>query len=384
VSAAIAVTVLVLFWGLVVVRLPTLLRDARQRAIWSACCALALCKTAAVPAVNLALHRFVDQPRILPHLFGVAAACFLLRLMFLVADRRAAAWHQFLVGVAVGAALWTFAALAPEGVEADPTQLMAGAISPPAMAYWLLLEAYLGVILATATVLFFSLGRRATGPLRYGLWCFAAGALLVALFAVMKAGLIGAHALGADVPEEVLGPVTETLRDLGFVLIPVGALVPAYERTRSTVRSYRSLRALHPLWDLMRRTFPEIILFTPRRALIELAGVEDVDLRLYRRVIEIRDGMLALRDFLPPDALAEALDRVKEPAVAEACGIELALHRRRHDLPTYGGASRWTGVGTEMADEVGWLRDVSAALHRPEPAAFVTWWVRHHPEPIPA
>jgi hypothetical protein len=120
----------------------------------------------------------------------------------------------------------------------------------------------------------------------------------------------------------------------------------------------------------MRTAFPEVVLVpSPRFA------VDDVRLRLYRRVIEVRDGMLALRDHLPPDAIVQAraflAGRGQDtPALAEACGIELALHRFRSGEPAQPGPARWARVGPDLADEVTWLRAVSLGLRRPEPAAF--------------
>jgi hypothetical protein len=138
----------------------------------------------------------------------------------------------------------------------------------------------------------------------------------------------------------------------------------------------------------MRRAFPDIILFPARRAVLELFGVDDVHLRLYRRVIEIRDGMLVLRDHLPADAGTEAaayLDtrasgHPDRAALAEACCIELALHRLRAGRRSRGSDGRWARVGAELADEVRWMRKVSGCLRRDEPAGFVAWWTRRHPE----
>jgi len=91
---------------------------------------------------------------------------------------------------------------------------------------------------------------------------------------------------------------------------------------------------------------------------IELAGVDDVHLRVYRRVIEIRDGMLALRDYLPAD-VAPADD----PAVTEARAIALALRHRAAGDPA-GPPGAWAPVGPDMADEVAWLSRVSVAYRR--------------------
>jgi hypothetical protein len=190
----------------------------------------------------------------------------------------------------------------------------------------------------------------------------AAGAGLVALYAAVKTGLIVAYGSGVPVDFTRVEPTARIFQGAGLLLILAGLLVPATRRLRSALRAYRSLLVLRPLWTAMRDAFPEVILFSPRRALIELAGVDDVHLRLYRRVIEIRDGMLALRGFLPGTY-------APGDAPAEAQAIALALRRRAAGQAPCERPGTWAPVGPEMADEVAWLSRVSSAYRRLSPDA---------------
>jgi hypothetical protein len=373
-----------LLWGVVLVRLPTVLRDAKQRAMWATCVTLALCKLAALPAVTTWLQRVTMRAEILPHLLGVACAFFLLRFISLITDRYAtrprAAAYQLIFTCVVVAALVVLDALSPGGVRASGTLLLTAAVPPVTVAYWVVLNTYLGAILGAATVLFWRTSRtapRERRALRLGLGAVAAGLLLVIVFAVQRIGFVVAHAFDAPVPAVAMGPLWDRLRTAGVILAVGGGLVPAIAWVRQTARAYRSLRALRPLWQAMRDAFPDVILFPPRRALFERFGVDDVHLRLYRRVIEIRDGLLALREYLPPDAAARAAAYLgpggPDPAaLAEACGIAVALHLRRSGRVAPGG--RWAEVGGDLADEVSWMRRVSGCLRRAEPAGFVAWW----------
>jgi hypothetical protein len=195
---------------------------------------------------------------------------------------------------------------------------------------------------------------------------------------VLKTGLIMAHGFGVTMSVDRIEPAANAVRTIGIIICVVGTAVPAGGKLRSVIRAYHSLWALRPLWKVMRKTFPDVILFPRRRALLELAGVDEVQLRLYRRVIEIRDGMLTLRDYLPAGALAEARRFVGEsPALIEACGIALALERHRSGAAPIENGDRWAEIGGEIADEVAWLSAVSAAFSRKEPAAFA----QHRPEP---
>jgi hypothetical protein len=281
--------------------------------------------------------------------------------------------------------------LSPNGIQTDVPKFLDAAVPLPVVAYWVVLEVYLGGILAAAAALFWRMSRAASrGALRTGLRCIVVGLLLHVIYAIQKTGLVVAHAWGARVPTDVLGPAFDALRTAGAIIGLAGAVVPATGWVRSVAGSYRSLRVLRPLWQIMRQSFPDIILFSPRRALFERFGVDDVHLRLYRRVIEIRDGMLVLRDYLPADAAAEAsafLDirhtpRRDRAALAEACCIALALHRLRSGERSHDGGSRWAHVGADLADEVRWMRKVSRCLRRDEPAAFVAWWTRRHREEV--
>ncbi|MEV8509850.1 MAB_1171c family putative transporter [Actinoplanes sp. NPDC051475] len=430
---------LTLLWATVLVRFPTLWRDAQQRAIWATLCTLALAKTIATPGVNAQLRDVATQPQVIPHLIGVATAFFLLRFISLITDyyssRPRAARYQLLLAVVVAAVLLTLIMITPGGIKTKGTDLMSTATAPSAAAYWVTLNGYLGTVLAIAGVLFWRVSRSASaGLLRNGLRVITVGTLIMAVYATLKTALIVVHAFGVTIDVEPIEPTANGLRTTGTILAVIGAAVPATGKIRSIVRSYRSLWALRPLWRVIRRTFPEIILFSRRRALVELAGLDDVHLRLYRRVIEIRDGMLALRDYLPADALDDARTFLANPvitpesaasgadaalikddgnpttapksahfvaalvqacgdpstasksaasdaALIEACGIALALQRHRAGAPA-ATSGRWSdmstspGSGSEpsderaLTDEVSWLSAVSAAFRRKEPRRF--------------
>ncbi|WP_199515110.1 MAB_1171c family putative transporter [Nucisporomicrobium flavum] len=417
-NGALTGVVLVLLWGSVLVRLPTLWRDAQQRAMWAMLLTLAVTKTVATPGVNGFLADFVSQPQVIPHFLGIAVAFFLLRFISLLtayypAHPRAAR-HQALLAGGVVASLLILCIVTPGGITTKGTELLSTAIAPAAAAYWVVLNGYLGAVLVIASRLFWRVRRSAPpGLLRQGLHAITIGLLMIALYAILKTALVILHACGLTMTVDTIEPIANAVRAIGTILAVIGAAVPAGGKLRSLVRAYRSLRALTPLWRTMRRTFPEVILFSRRRALVELAGVEDVQLRLYRRVIEIRDGLLALRDYLPSDTFKEArafLGDRATPALVEACGIALALNRhhaataadeagapvtttragRTGAAPAAGAVGtagaisqsspgapptdtadpRWTDVGGELADEIAWLSAVSAAHLRDEPRAF--------------
>jgi hypothetical protein len=370
---------LAVLWLTALVRIPTLWRDRRQRTLWGSVLALALTKTAAFPPVAARLHLPV-----LPHFFGVVAAFCLLRFISLVTGggRRGG---QFAITAGVLAALVTLDVVAG-GVDTT-AEVLSGPLTPVEVGYWVVLEAYLGAVLVTATVLFWTVGGAAPAGLpRLGLRAITAGSFVIALYAALKSILIVLHGFGAPVRFDRIEPAAHVVQTAAVLLAVAGGTVPASQRARAVASAYRSLLVLRPLWRAMRDAFPEVILFSPRRALIELAGVDDVHLRLYRRVIEIRDGMLALRDFVPervppaddpaggePPAddlaggeraggeLAGGELAGGDPAAIEARAIASALRRRAQGVPPAEHPAGWAPVGPDMADEVAWLSRVSAA-----------------------
>jgi hypothetical protein len=339
------VVLLVVLWGATVARLPTLLRDWRQRAMWASLFAGSLAETSAFPPVA----RAIGRPILADLLAGVSTFA-LLWFLAVLTGRGIRRW-QWAPTVAVLAALLALDAAAG-GIGPSPTRL-SGHLSPAAQAFWVVLEGYLVAVLTGGAVLFLSVARAAPAGLpRLGLRTIAAGWTMIALSALATIPIV--LAVTGDF-SEVAAPILY-LQGAGTLLAVCGALVPAGRRARVVLGEYRSLLVLRPLWTAMRDAFPEVILFSPGRAVVELAGVDEVRLRLYRRVIEIRDGMLALRPYL--------CGVVPETPQAEAAAIAQALRRRAGGVAPAGGSPGFAPVGPEMADEVAWLSGVSRALRR--------------------
>jgi hypothetical protein len=334
-------------WTLVLARLPAVWRTRRQRTLWLSLFVLALARTAAFGPVAVVL-----PAPYAPHLLGVVSAALILRFVSLVAGTGNARW-QFAAAVTV---LVTLGVLAV-ACGGDP---FARAVTPVVIWYWVVLEAYAGAALVAATILFWTIGRDAPAGLpRLGLRTVATGTFLLSLYAGIRMILVVTQGFGVPVDLDAIEPAAQRIQTASILVAVAGGFLTATPRARAAAAAYRSLLALRPLWKAMRDAFPEVILFAPRRAVIELAGVDDVHLRIYRRVIEIRDGMLALRDHLPRQVPPAA-----DPAVTEARGIALALRRRAAGLAPEERPGEWAAVGPDMADEVAWLSRVSRAYRR--------------------
>ncbi|WIM98969.1 hypothetical protein ACTOB_002597 [Actinoplanes oblitus] len=343
-------------WLGVLARLPAIRQNRRQRLLWGSLLAGALAVTAALPALDAG--RDVPVPA---HLFGVLSAYLLLRLISLVTGSGRASRQR-----ALTAAVLVFLGLAGwHGMPASPDRLTAG-VTPLQTAYWVVFEGYLTLVLllagwACATV------RRAApaGALRDGLLAMGAGSLLLAGYSVGTLVLVLGRGCGVRVDFGTWEVYPDALRAAGVVLFVAGGTAPPMARLRATFDAYRSLAVLRPLWNAIRQAFPQVVLMPPARSALTFPGSAGARLRVYRRVIEIRDGMLALREHLPAGPAAPPGE---DPAVTEARALIEALRRRALGEPPAEPDGSWAAVGPEMADEVAWLSRVSTAyreLSRP-------------------
>ncbi|SEF35738.1 hypothetical protein SAMN05421837_108333 [Amycolatopsis pretoriensis] len=210
------------------------------------------------------------------------------------------------------------------------------------------------------------------GPLRTGLWLLLVG--VVAAFAwtfwdvddvrqLARTARIGAR---EDLPSSVLAAAT-----IGFVAAgaTLSAWSPAVSSVLGRVRAYRAYRRIEPLWTALRAAVPGIALDPGR----ELAG--GAEFALYRRVIEIRDGHLALRAHFDPELPARAETAARRAgvrdadlaptveAVALAAAIEAGREGRRFEPPLREPADL-AEADADVDAEAAWLVRVSRAWRR--------------------
>lgn len=359
--------------------------------MWTIFLLLASVKTVALdPVVNwindtAGVH---DANTLVQHMIGIAAAITLLRFISLISgayeQRPRAKAFQLGTGLVVAAALAVFFTVTDDGVYSSADELLASPIAEPAtIAYWMLLEAYLGVALTMGGLLLWRVSRGTpTNLLRVGLWLMCAGVALNALFAVYKSAYVLAHAAGVDLPTDAVIAISTNMVLAANLMMVAGVALPAWTAAGKVIEARRSMRALAPLWHTIRATFPGMILPVPRKLPTAEGILATARLRLYRRLIEIRDGMLELRGYVPAGVTAEALayltdkgvDAGEAAVLAEACWIEVAL-REVESGATGGnpGESELHG-GDSVEEEVAWLSRVSRAHSRsPYPAQFADW-----------
>jgi hypothetical protein len=160
-----------------------------------------------------------------------------------------------------------------------------------------------------------------------------------------------------------------TLPAIAVVLATAGAVLPVLAvAAADTWRYWRHLlmyRALEPLRDGLQLAFPQITL--PRHGTRPRL---DLTLRLYRRVIEIDDGCVLLRQYMRPGVDASATKEAAGyglrgdalRATVEAAGIVAAL--RAHQAAGFDDPrppDRTSAEVHDLAEQAAWLTKVARA-----------------------
>ncbi|RIT41392.1 MAB_1171c family putative transporter [Mycobacteroides abscessus] len=186
---------------------------------------------------------------------------------------------------------------------------------------------------------------------RRGLLLTITGAGVYLVFCAVRGAVMLGVALGENIGSwEAL---STTLAGLGAGLIAAGLTIPIWApqltRLADAVARYLEFRRLGPLWSDLYRDNRAIAMFPPG------AMIGGPGFLLYRRIVEIRDGLLAVRRYAP-----EFLGHDPTSELAQVAGeIWHAIHASRdaqtpqtNTLPS--AQIRWIPE-LPRAREVSWL-----------------------------
>ena len=203
------------------------------------------------------------------------------------------------------------------------------------MAYWSITVAF-GLWAFTAGARFYwryqhQAGRGADG---LGFLLIGLGTSIAALITALKACVVLSALLGRMSLWDGWAIKVAPLMIAALVLAVVAGLVSKstaarWARWRARGEHLRSLSVLEPLWQTLTRAVPNITL--DHRAMASLTGRHlSAHDKLYRRVIEINDGLLVLAPYTSAPLWQEALERAHasgEPAQqARVIADTVALH----------------------------------------------------------
>jgi hypothetical protein len=373
-------------WAAVLYKLSLLRRSpddpAARPYLWTLV-ALASALTVLAHPVYLTLDRLAGIPnlaRLLGHGFIMVTAwsarAILSYVNYPFEEARSRVRRHGAVLVVALAFMGVLFGLAP--VDEETMQFMSRyATAPFILEYWLVFLGFLGVALFDIVRLDLAYATRADNPaLKLGLRTVALGGV-VGLGYVANEGL---YVLGAQVdatyPLGNKDMVTTVLVAGGTSLMIIGSTMPAWgpivgiPAAARWINRYRTLRHLYPLWADLYRVSPGVALAPPGSPLMDALSLRDLNVRLYRRVVEIRDGLLTLRPFVDPRVReeADALGRLAGlsgddlDAVAEVATVAAAIRAKgRGHAMVEGGVVAALPADSDLGAEAAYLTRLSRA-----------------------
>ncbi|MFJ9779496.1 MAB_1171c family putative transporter [Amycolatopsis sp. NPDC101161] len=269
---------------------------------------LAVSQTALTPAVRgfTRAAGAANVELLVAHLAMVGAVWAGAQLLLTLHGLRESARRHTAWAATGGAVMITFFVLAPDMMPQSPF------VMEYCIAYAVALLPELAVI---AGLCLQDARRTADRIVRAGFGLVVAGVVAAAAYMVIRT-VVASTARAPFTFEYGRGfLLSKALPTGAHVLVLVGVGVPA---AVGWLRRHRQYRRLGPLWLALYRAEPEIALEPPRTTLFPTR------LHLYRRVIEIRDGLLAIRPYRTGSATGER---------QEAAEIAAALHAREEGKP---------------------------------------------------
>ncbi|MGA5554469.1 MAB_1171c family putative transporter [Streptomyces lavendulocolor] len=209
--------------------------------------------------------------------------------------------------------------------------------------------------------------------LRQALRLLKVAAVVLFLYCAARTVNILTAASGVDIG--VWKVAASVFSAAGIVLLSLSLTMSSWWASVAGVagwaRRYRAYRALYPLWRDLYESSPDIVLEPPGAA-----SVADLDYRLHRRVVEIRDGWRDLRPYIDRTAGAaagagegaeEGTPEESRQAFTEAAQIRQALSAKRAGtIPADNAdAGDFEDRDTDnFTAEVAWLTKVAAAYSK--------------------
>ncbi|TDC76542.1 MAB_1171c family putative transporter [Streptomyces hainanensis] len=371
------VVVLPMLWGLALYcrgGRRSLSRRNRVLSVAWACFAVAV--TLGTPAVRRVVDALIgveSVTNLLVHLLGLVGTATMVEFVREATGRartRGRISRLNLATLAVASTVVTIAFTVMPRPPGDIDLLTYGRSSAAGFVYWATLTGYGALGLAAAARISWMHGKDATrGPARTFLWLLRAATLLGTAYLCHRFTYVTAHYAHWTLPTSArITGTTQMLLALTLVLFALAVIWPALTDYRAKRTTARRADRIAPLWRLMQTAAPGMVLPLPaelRRG--------NPRLRLYRYVIEIRDGVLAVERHLGaghPPAAEAALRAAGVEGAGLAPAVEAVLLRYAvtaqlaGHAPEYGGRPHVRET-LDLAAEAHWLERVAAALELP-------------------
>lgn len=373
-----AVPSVVCLWIAILLRAPGALRSPQQRGLWLAVATAAGAMTLNLPdVVTYAMSRgagYAHTIGLVRNLIGVFSAGAVLYFVAAAAGGRRLRFVSWTATVGWLTALVALDVAAP----GHGTHTMPPVGDPvPSLAYWLvLISAHVAANTVCVALCWRYSRRTESRGLAAGLRLFGLGTAFAGLFWL-------AYLLKALFGSTWAMPALPLLMNVHGLLRAAAILVPTLFTFRRTAADISTAWRLWPLWRDLVQAVPHVALNKPRAGrMVELLWPPvPRNLLVYRKVIETRDAILILGEYVAPGALEDARGRVAGRGVPEqrrtAAALASVLKEARQaklagvtgrpgeaaglELPA---AIQTSTEGGDLAEEARFLVDVAHAYTR--------------------
>lgn len=358
-------------WVVAVARAPQGIRNQEQRPLWFAIVMITLAMSTHLGPVTAALAHVAPDAHwidMTTHLFGIIDASAVLWFICGAAGRHRHTALVFGAAVAVVVTLLVLDTTAPPHARNMITPASASPQVPDS--YWWVFFSFHLVADSTCGLVCWSYGRHgAPRLLRYGLRLFGTGMFLADLLWILKLSYLQTRS-------PVFAPLFSPVTGMEALFMAAGFALPVLALVRDHRQNRKSFKQLTPLWRDLTSAAPDVILGTSRN--IRSIAIP-FQLRLYRRVIEIRDAMIVLRNYVTADALELANQHVRDQDIPAhlgdshitACWLSAALLAKDKGAAPQPQAANLAGPGAnDLTEEISHLLHIAAAYTSPTVLAY--------------
>ncbi|CAL9413382.1 MAB_1171c family putative transporter [Streptomyces sp. enrichment culture] len=364
------IVVAAMLWTVALWRAPSLWNSHKQQFLELAFLNLAAAMTLEIPEAAAWIDSATgvrSTGYLLKHLFGVVSAASVLE--FVIAVVRPEGLLQrtrwLLEGTCLTLMIVAFV-LAPSDGRVPDDILTVPDLSGWALLHVVVFTLYIGAAMTVTAILFAHAARHANNRwVRAGHALLSLGGAIGVLYAVQRLWHLADVAGGVVTAEDVekAAAISQVLKNAAITAISAGSCLAPASIAATALRERRALEVTQPLWQTLTAAVPSV-------RLTVVAGPGRTRFLLNRRLTEISDATLVLREYLPADVQERALlmaqragyPSTKHSAIAEAAWLKTAVLAKPVAAPHQGRHPRSGSDGMSPATELRWIRQVSAAF----------------------
>jgi hypothetical protein len=359
-------------WAVVILRIRAL-RSKNQRPLWFALLMLGLGMTMLQRSLRVEIERITGVPRIedvLSSLMAIGVATTILTFAIRAFQRDVSAPTPFRnaraisCGVTVATMVTTFLIVTFQRIPTRDRFLpIPGAVTVHTL-YWATYLTYMITVTAATTVLLVRvLSEEDSWLVRTPIAFLTVAVSTFIIFLITRIIVLFTYSSSSI----LFGTYISSIHTVG---VAAGCSIAAFVPLLQGLSARRDINRLYPLWKELCTELPHIALYPPRPRWIDALIPQNSQLRLYRRLIEIRDGLLIMRDWAVPTDLHQIRTGITDTAVPSdhaealvmACWLKVALAARRAGLPRTDEPLDLVRIGgDDWESELNWLRKLAAA-----------------------